>query len=155
MHFQEIIRKKKNCEENSKSAICKNKKLKKTVFWKKINYFDLRIFFKKTRRPTKKCNNCRKLFGGGSENLMIKLVWPYHSLYFSTSQQLVGLKFLIFPTIPPLIQYNYSFRQYIHNINSHHYSFTLKTSQQVLGQLLSLCIVTFQIRFYVRFMFQY
>ena len=48
----------------------------KTVFWKKTNYFVLEIFVKKIRRPTKKCNNCRKLFGGGSENLKIKLVWP-------------------------------------------------------------------------------
>ena len=58
-------------------------------------------------------------------------LFNYHSFYFSTTQPLVGFKFLIFPTIPPLIQYNLF--QYIYYINSHHYSFTLKTSQQVLS----------------------
>ena len=55
MHFQEI--KKKQCfEENSKSAICKNKK-NKTMFWKKKIIWFSGFLLKK--------------FGGRPENVII------------------------------------------------------------------------------------
>ena len=81
MHIQEIVKKKKKkigmrtqSRRSAKIIIKKNSVLEKKI------YFVLEIFVKKIRRPTKTCNNCRKLFGGGSENLKIKLVWPYIAL---------------------------------------------------------------------------
>ena len=74
MHFQEI--KKKVGRGTQSRRFAKIIIKKKQYFGKKI-YFVLRFLLrKKHRRPTKKCNNCRKLFGGGSKNLKIKLLWP-------------------------------------------------------------------------------